>query len=60
MRLVHEGIGKQTSFIEEASGSRTIPAEDLMTVQVGKFIRCTRSRGRELVEEARGPPGLDR
>ena len=60
MRLVHEGVDKQARYIEEASGCKTLPAEDLMTVQVGKVIRSTRARGQELVEEAMGPPGLDR
>jgi phosphoribosyl 1,2-cyclic phosphodiesterase len=60
MRLVHEGIKKQAAYIEDTSGCRTLPAEDLMTVQVGKAIRSTRSRGQELVEEAKGPVDLDK
>jgi phosphoribosyl 1,2-cyclic phosphodiesterase len=60
MRLVHEGIKKQASYIEDISGSKTLAAEDLMTVQVGKSIRSTRARGQELVEEAKGPVDLDR
>jgi len=60
MKLVHEGIGKQAKHIEDLSGCRTLPAEDLMSVQVGKAIRSTRSRGQELVEEAKGPVDLDK
>lgn len=59
MRLVHEGVKKQAEYIERASGSRTIAAEDLMTVQVGKCIRSTRSRGRDIIEEGRAPVHLD-
>jgi ribonuclease BN (tRNA processing enzyme) len=59
MRLVHEGIKKQAAHIEELSGARTLAAEDLMTVQVGKTIRSTRARGQELIEEAKAPVGLD-
>ena len=59
MRLVHEGIKKQAAYIEELSGSRTLAAEDLMTVQVGKTIRSTRARGQELIEEAKAPVDLD-
>jgi ribonuclease BN (tRNA processing enzyme) len=60
MRLVHEGIKKQAEHIERTSGCRTLPAEDLMSVQVGKAIRSTRSLGQELVEEAKGPVDLDK
>lgn len=59
MRLVHEGVKKQMEFIEKTSGVRTIAAEDLMTVQVGKIIRSTRSRGREIIEEGKAPVHLD-
>lgn len=59
MRLVHEGVKKQVEFIEGASAVRTIAAEDLMTVQVGKIIRSTRSRGREIIEEGKAPVHLD-
>jgi ribonuclease BN (tRNA processing enzyme) len=59
MRLVHEGVKKQTKYIEDFSGARTLAAEDLMTVQVGKNIRATRSRGREIIEEGREPVHLD-
>jgi ribonuclease BN (tRNA processing enzyme) len=59
MRLVHEGVKKQAAYIEDLSGSRTLAAEDLMTVQVGKTIRSTRTRGQELIEETKAPVDLD-
>lgn len=59
MKLVHEGVKRQAEHIENASGSRTLAAEDLMTVQVGKTIRSARSRGRDIIE-GRGPVDLDR
>jgi phosphoribosyl 1,2-cyclic phosphodiesterase len=59
MKLVHEGVGRQAEHVEKASGSRTLAAEDLMTVQVGKTIRSARSRGRDIIE-GRGPVDLDR
>ncbi|NLT36594.1 MAG: MBL fold metallo-hydrolase [Methanomassiliicoccus sp.] len=59
MRLVHEGVKKQAEHIEKASGARTIAAEDLMTVQIGKTIRSTRSRGWEIIGDGKGPVHLD-
>lgn len=59
MKLVHEGVKSQAEHIEKVSGSRTLAAEDLMTVQVGKTIRTARSKGREIIEDA-GPVDLDR
>jgi phosphoribosyl 1,2-cyclic phosphodiesterase len=59
MKLVHEGVKHQAEHIENASGSRTLAAEDLMTVHVGKSIRSARSRGRDIIEE-RGLVDLDR
>lgn len=41
-KLIFEGAGKQARFIEEESGVRTIAAEDLMQVNIGKTIRITR------------------
>ena len=54
------GSRSRLNYIEDISGSRTLAAEDLMTVQVGKTIRSTRSRGQELIEEAKAPVDLDR
>ncbi|MBI0583340.1 MAG: MBL fold metallo-hydrolase [Methanomassiliicoccus sp.] len=59
MKLVHDGVRKQAEFVEDLSGCRTLAAEDLMTVQVGKTIRTARSRGKEIIEEGRGPVDLD-
>jgi len=59
MKLVHEGVQRQAERIERASGCRTIAAEDLMTVQVGRTIRTARSKGWEIIEDA-GPVDLDR
>ncbi len=42
MKLVHDGVDKQTTYIEEKTGVRTIPAEDLMTVHIGNKIRAVR------------------
>jgi phosphoribosyl 1,2-cyclic phosphodiesterase len=59
MKLVHEGVERQAEHIERVSGARTLAAEDLMTVQVGKTIRTTRSKGRDIIEDS-GPVDLDR
>lgn len=59
MKLVHEGVKRQEEHIERVSGCRTLAAEDLMTVQVGKTIRTARSKGRDIIEDT-GPVGLDR
>lgn len=59
MRLVHEGIERQVEHVEKTSGCRTLAAEDLMTIQIGKTIRSTRSRGREIIE-GMPPVKLDR
>ncbi len=59
MRLVHDGVKKQAEHVEKVSGARTIAAEDLMTVQIGKTIRSTRSRGWEIIGDGKGPVELD-
>lgn len=59
MKLVHEGVRRQAEHIEKVSGSRTLAAEDLMTVQVGRTIRTSRSKGRDIIE-GRGLADLDR
>lgn len=51
MKLIHDGVDKQARYVEKVSGVRTIAAEDLMTVKVGKSIRATRSRGKQIFEE---------
>ena len=38
MKIIHDGVEKQADFIEDASGVRVIPAEDLMTVQIENYI----------------------
>jgi phosphoribosyl 1,2-cyclic phosphodiesterase len=42
-KLVHEGPDRQAQFIEENSGVRTVAAEDLMNVHVGKVIRVSKN-----------------
>jgi len=41
-KLIHAGAEKQASMIEKATGVRTVAAEDLMSVQLGKTIRIRR------------------
>ncbi|MFA5312565.1 MAG: MBL fold metallo-hydrolase [Methanomassiliicoccales archaeon] len=41
-KLIYNGAGKQAKYIEEESGVRTLAAEDLMTVTIGRTIRVTR------------------
>lgn len=42
-KLVHEGADKQAAFIEDNSGVRTVAAEDLMNIHVGKVIRVSKN-----------------
>ena len=42
LRLIREGVKVQTKFIEEHSGVRTIGAEDLMSVSMGRTIKPRR------------------
>ncbi len=42
LRLLREGVRMQTKFIEERSGVRTIGAEDLMSVSLGRTIKSHR------------------
>jgi len=42
-KLIHAGAEKQASMIEKAAGVRTIAAQDLMSVQLGKAIRIHHS-----------------
>ncbi|MCE5295548.1 MAG: hypothetical protein LLG16_00390, partial [Euryarchaeota archaeon] len=42
-KLIHNGAGKQAKYIEDESGVRTLAAEDLMTVTIGRTIRVVRS-----------------
>ena len=42
MKILHEGADKQAKHIEERTGVRTVAAEDLMRVGVGKTARVTR------------------
>jgi len=53
MKLVHDGPERQAAYIEQASGVRTVPAEDLMTFQIGKAIRVVRSKGERSFAEPR-------
>jgi phosphoribosyl 1,2-cyclic phosphodiesterase len=41
-KLIFEGTEKQAKFIEAESGVRTVAAEDLMQVHIGKTIRIAR------------------
>ncbi|MCX6650577.1 MAG: MBL fold metallo-hydrolase [Methanomassiliicoccales archaeon] len=42
-KIIHAGADKQATMIEKGTGVRTVAAEDLMTVQLGKSIRVHRS-----------------
>jgi len=42
-KLIHAGAERQASMIEKGTGVRTIAANDLMSVQLGKVIRIHRS-----------------
>jgi phosphoribosyl 1,2-cyclic phosphodiesterase len=42
-RIIHAGADKQAAIIEKETGVRTVAADDLMTVQIGKTIRVRRS-----------------
>lgn len=56
-KLIFEGTDKQAKYIEEYSGIRTVAAEDLMTVNIGKVIRIVRrgQPGREELPETEIP-----
>ena len=41
-KLIHAGADRQAAMIEKATGVRTVAAEDLMSVQLGKTIRICR------------------
>ncbi|OPY33204.1 MAG: ribonuclease Z [Methanomassiliicoccales archaeon PtaU1.Bin124] len=45
-KLIFDGTDKQARYIEENSGVKTVAAEDLMTVTVGKNIRIAK-RGQQ-------------
>ncbi len=59
MKLIHDGVDKQVEYIERSSGVRTIPAEDLMTIQLGKSIRAERFHGKEISEDSGKQLSLD-
>ncbi|MCG7841252.1 MAG: MBL fold metallo-hydrolase [Methanomassiliicoccales archaeon] len=42
-KIIHAGAEKQAAIIEKETGVRTLAAEDLMTVQLGKIIRVRRN-----------------
>ena len=42
-KLIHAGAEKQAEMIEKGTGVRTVAAQDLMSVQLGKAIRIHRS-----------------
>ncbi len=42
-KLIHAGANKQASMIERETGVRTVAAEDLMIVQLGKTIRVRKN-----------------
>jgi phosphoribosyl 1,2-cyclic phosphodiesterase len=43
-KLVRQGAGKEAEFIEKSTGIRTVAAEDLMTVKIGRSIRVQRTK----------------
>jgi phosphoribosyl 1,2-cyclic phosphodiesterase len=49
-KLIFDGTEKQARYIEEQSGVKTVPAEDLMTVNIGKTIRIVRKGQAETTE----------
>jgi len=53
MKLVHDGVDVQARHIENASGVRTIAAEDLMTIRIGKDIRTARLKGKSIFKDVR-------
>ncbi|HSV41964.1 MAG TPA: MBL fold metallo-hydrolase, partial [Methanomassiliicoccales archaeon] len=55
-KLIYDGTDKQARYVEEQSGIRTVAAEDLMTVNVGKSIRIGRKDQVGNVDEIAGPP----
>lgn len=61
-KLIFDGTEKQANFIEQESGVRTIPAEDLMTVNIGKGIRVQK-RGSyptgEILDQEALPDNID-
>jgi phosphoribosyl 1,2-cyclic phosphodiesterase len=42
MKIIHEGVDIQSSLIEKETGVRTIAANDLMSVGIGRTVRVTR------------------
>lgn len=44
-KMVHDGVEAQRHYVEEASGVRTIAAEDFMTLHIGDGIRARRMKG---------------
>lgn len=42
-KLIHAGAERQANMIEKGTGVRTVAAQDLMSVQLGKAIRIHRS-----------------
>ncbi len=55
LRLIREGVRVQTKFIEEQSGVRTIGAEDLLSVSVGRVIRPRRFLSGKRPDQLEGP-----
>ena len=61
-KLIYEGVGKQAQYIERESGVRTVAAEDLMTVHLGRGIRFSGRKGEgqeDVLEEGVDPAQLD-
>ncbi len=48
-KLIHDGVEKQRAYVEESSDVRTIAAEDLMRISIGRRI-TVRSSPENLVE----------
>ena len=42
MKLLHDGVRTQSRYIEDRTGIRTVPADDLMRIGIGRTVRMTR------------------
>ncbi len=45
-KFIHDGVQKQVDYVKEASGVRTLAAEDFMTLSIGESITVRRSSHR--------------
>jgi ribonuclease BN (tRNA processing enzyme) len=44
-KIIRQGAKEEADFIEKETGIKTVAAEDLMTVRVGKTIRVQQPNG---------------